>query len=233
MKISVLTLFPQMFSGPTNESILKHAQEKGLVTYDFINIRDFGIGKHQIVDDTPYGGGLGMVMRVDVVHKAIQKVKSQKSKVESREKVVLLTADGKPYSQTLANEYVQLDHLILVCGHYEGVDERIKTFVDEEVSLGDFVLTGGEIPAMAIIDSVTRLIPGVLKEGVTSNESFSLTDGTDTLLEYPTYTRPEEYEGMRIPDVLLSGHHTNIEAWRKEEARKKTKMRRPDLLKTH
>jgi tRNA (guanine37-N1)-methyltransferase len=230
MKISVLTLFPQMFAGPTSESILKHAQEKGLVTYEFINIRDFGIGRHKIVDDTPYGGGLGMVMRVDVVHKTIEAARD-KSLSKDEERVVLMTADGATYSQRVAERYSQLKHLILVCGHYEGLDERIKAFVDEEVSLGDFVLTGGEIPAMAIIDSVTRLIPRVLKEGVTESESFSLSDGSHKLLEFPTYTRPEEYQGMNIPDVLLSGHHTNIEAWRKAEAMKKTEKRRPDLLK--
>lgn len=229
MKISIVTLFPQMFAGPTSESILKHAQQKGLVSYHIVNIRDFGIGNHQIVDDTPYGGGLGMVMRVDVVHQAIEAAKD-KTLSKDEEKVVLMTADGDTYSQRAAERFAALKHLILVCGHYEGLDERIKAFVDEEISLGDFVLTGGEIPAMAILDSVTRLIPGVLKEGVTTNESFSLSDGRHTLLEYPAYTRPEEYQGMRIPEVLLSGHHTNIEAWRKAEAIKKTQKRRPDLL---
>lgn len=229
MKISVVTLFPQMFTGAISESILKHAQQKGLVSFRFVNIRDFGIGSHKIVDDTPYGGGLGMVMRVDVVHQAIDAAKDRTLHVDE-EKVVLLTADGETYSQKVAERYATLKHLILVCGHYEGLDERIKTFVDEEVSLGDFVLTGGEIPAMAVLDSVTRLIPGVLKEGVTESESFSLHEGSYTLLEFPTYTRPEEYQGMKIPDVLLSGHHTNIETWRKAEAVKKTRKRRPDLL---
>ncbi|HVZ58763.1 MAG TPA: tRNA (guanosine(37)-N1)-methyltransferase TrmD [Patescibacteria group bacterium] len=229
MKISILTLFPDMFSGPFQASIVKNALDRQLVSIDFVNIRDFGIGPHKIVDDTPYGGGIGMVMRVDVLKKALEATRDPNLSQEE-EKVVLLTADGETYNQRVAESFAQLKHLILLCGHYEGVDERIRQFVDVEVSIGDFVLTGGEIPAMLITDSVVRLLKGVLKEGVTNAESFSHKDEDNFLLEYPQYTRPQEFAGLAVPEILSSGNHQKIDAWRQEQAKKKTALKRPDLL---
>ncbi|MBI4084314.1 MAG: tRNA (guanosine(37)-N1)-methyltransferase TrmD [Candidatus Levybacteria bacterium] len=234
MKISILTLFPKMFTGPFDHSIVKMAKEKNLVSIDFVNIRDFGIGKHKLVDDTPYGGGIGMVMRVDVVHTAIQYAKGtpfDSAQGKKKTKVVLLTASGEQFTQKRAREYSELNHLILVCGHYEGIDERISQFVDEQISIGDFVTTGGEIPAMLITDAVTRLLPGVLKEGVTETESFSLQTEDGISLEYPHYTKPQVYKGCAVPEVLLSGDHAKITVWRKEQGRARTKKVRPDLLK--
>lgn len=219
-----------MFSGPFTASIIKHAQEKGLVQISFINIRDFGIGPHQMVDDTPYGGGIGMVLKVDVLKKALDAVLDSQLSTD-QQKVILLTADGQTYSQRTAERYSQLEHLIILCGHYEGFDERIRDYVDEEISIGDFVLTGGEIPAMIITDSVVRLISGVLKDGVTTSESFSHTEDNSYLLEYPLYTKPQEFEGKNVPEVLLSGNHKKIAEWRLNESKKKTLSRRPDLLK--
>ena len=227
LKISVVTLFPQMFQGPFDHSIVKLAKENGKVEINLVDLRDFGIGKHKTVDDTPYGGGIGMVLRVDVVKKAIDSVRTN----SKHEKVILMSARGKPFVQQTANDYSKLDSLIIICGHYEGIDERIHDYIDEEVSVGDFVTTGGEIPAMAITDAVTRLIPGVLKEGATDNESFSLRDNENTLLEYPHYTRPPEFEGKSVPEILTSGNHKEIEKWRMQEAKKVTKLRRKDLLK--
>lgn len=232
MKISILTLFPEMFEGPFSHSIIKIAKEKGLVDIHLVNIRDFGIGSHKMVDDTPYGGGIGMVMRVDVLHNAIEHTKD-KALSSEKQKVVLLSASGKTYNQKKAQAFSTLEHLILICGHYEGVDARILQFIDEEISIGDFVVTGGEIPAMLIADSVTRLIPGVLKEGATQNESFSLMDKTNgqMYLEYPHYTKPSTYNDVSVPEVLLSGNHKEIEKWRQEQALEKTKINHPDLLK--
>jgi tRNA (guanine37-N1)-methyltransferase len=229
MKISILTLFPEMFTGPFSESIIKNAQKKNLVDINFVNIRDYGIGPHKMVDDSPYGGGIGMVMKVDVVKNAIDAVKVNSLKSPSQ-KVILLTADGKTYNQRIAETYAKLEHLIIVCGHYEGIDERVRDFVDEEISIGDFVLTGGEIPSMLITDSVVRLIDGVLKQGVTNLESFSHSDGESVLLEYPLYTKPQNFDGLSVPEILLSGDHKKIAEWRKNESIKKTKNRRPDLL---
>lgn len=240
MKISILTLFPEMFAGPFDHSIVKRAKEKGLIEIEFINIRDFGEGKHKIVDDTEYGGGIGMLMRVDIIHQAIKHAKEsfpQQSNNETtlpagrqvKQWVVLMSASGKTYNQSVAKQYSQLDHLILICGHYEGIDDRIKQYIDEEVSIGDFVLTGGEIPAMLITDSVTRLIRGVLPEGATEDESFS-ENNNETLLEYPHYTKPQVYEGQSVPEVLLSGDHKKIAAWRHEQAVEKTRKLRPDLI---
>lgn len=226
MKITILTLFPDMFTGPFDFSIVKNAKEKGLVDIEIVNIRDFGIGKHQIVDDSPYGGGIGMVLRVDVLKKAIESVRTQ----NKHSKVVLLSARGKPFRQQLAKEYARLESLVLICGHYEGVDERILDYIDEEISVGDFVTTGGEIPAMAITDAIMRLLPGVLKEGATENESFSLFDRNQALLEYPQYTRPSEFEGKTVPEVLTSGDHKKIEKWRKDKAKEITAQKRKDLL---
>lgn len=224
MKISVITLFPEMFLSPFNESIIKRAIEKKLIELEFIDFRKFGIGKHQLVDDTPYGGGMGMVLRVDVLHKAIEKAKI-KNLNSKEQKVILLTAHGKTFNQKKAKSFSKLKHLILICGHYEGFDERIKKYIDEEVSIGDFVLTGGEIPAMLIIDSVSRLIEGVISKGSLETESFS------PLLEYPQYTKPQEYDDLKVPDILLSGNHQKINKWRSEKALLITQKIRPDLIK--
>lgn len=218
MKITILTLFPTMFQGPLSESIVKNAIRKNLVTIDIVDIRNFGIGNHKVVDNPPYGGGVGMVLRVDVVEKAIQSVKKPEL-TKDEQKVFIMEADGDIFTQKKAEELSQLKHLILVCGHYEGFDERIKKYIDGELSIGPFVLTGGEIPAMAITDAITRLIPGVLKEDATVYESFSKGIGPDTK-EYPHYTRPSEYNGEKVPDILLSGDHKKIEAWRKEKSSK-------------
>lgn len=220
MKISIITLFPEVFEPTINSSILKRAQKKGLAEFELINLRDFGEGKHQVVDDKPYGGGVGMVLKADILAKALASIKEY-------DKVILTSASGKPYKQSKAQEFSKLDHLIIVCGHYEGVDQRfIDKYVDEEISIGDYVLTGGEIPAMVIADSITRLIPGVLeKPEAVINESFS-----ERLLEHPQYTRPEETEGRKVPEVLLSGNHAEIKKWRAEKSLEKTKKVRPDLL---
>ncbi len=210
-----------MFEGPFSESILKKAQAKNLVKINLVNIRDFGLGPHKSVDDTPYGGGKGMILRVDVLEKTIKSV----SKNKKGEKIILLSPQGKTYNQKKAKEYSKLNHLILICGHYEGVDERVSKFVDEKISIGDFVVTGGEIPAMLITDSVIRLLKGVLKDGVTSSESFP------DLLEYPQYTKPQNYKKLEVPKILLSGNHGKIEEFRTKESLKMTKKNRPDLLK--
>lgn len=217
MKISIITLFPEVFDKALNTSILKRAQIKEKVKFELINLRDFGEGRHQIVDGRPYGGGTGMLFRADTLAKALPK----------NGHVILTSASGKSYKQKDAQRLSKLKHLVIVCGHYEGVDQRfIDKYVDEEISIGDYVLTGGEIPAMVIADSVVRLIPGVLeKPEATENESF-----TQNLLEHPQYTRPEEWEGLKVPSVLLSGNHKKVEEWRKKESLKKTKKIRPDLL---
>lgn len=227
MKISILTLFPEMFDGPFNTSILKRAQEKELVEFNFVNIRDFGLGVHQMVDDTPYGGGVGMVLRIDVLHKALEDAKAKYPDLKT--KTILMSAAGQTHNQKHAKTLTTVEHLIIICGHYEGVDARILDYIDEEVSIGDFVLTGGELPAMLIVDSVVRLIDGVITEGATEDESFSQPD--QALLEYPHYTKPREYDGKQVPEVLLNGNHAKINEWRHEEALKKTKRVRPDLLK--
>ncbi len=221
MRITILTLFPEMFQGPFDSSIVKRAIDKNLLKIKFINIRDFGIGKHKMVDDSPYGGGQGMILRVDVLEKAIKNAKEKNVK----EKVFLLSPAGKTFNQKKALELSKLDHLILICGHYEGVDARIDNFIDGKISIGDFITTGGEIPAMLIIDSVSRLISGVLKKGVTGNESFP------NLLEYSQYTKPNEYKNFNVPKILLSGDHKKIEEYRKKESIKITSKLRPDLLK--
>ncbi len=222
MKISVITLFPQMFTSPFEYSIIKRAVENKLIEIEYINLRDFGIGKHKIVDDTPYGGGNGMVLKVDVLFAAINSVRNKKYKSE---KVFLLTAQGRTFNQTFAKELATLDHLILVCGHYEGFDERIKKYVDGEISIGDYILTGGEIPTMLIIDTVARLVKGVIKEGSSQNESFS------PLLEHPQYTNPQKFKGDKVPEVLLSGNHQKIADWKTTQSLNITQKVRPDLLK--
>lgn len=233
MKITIITLFPEVFDPILNSSILKKAQQKNKVEFEFVNLRDFGEGKHKVVDDRPYGGGAGMVLKADVLAKAVKK-----TTYTLNPKVILTSASGKTFNQLKAKKLSRLKHLILICGHYEGVDQRfVENYVDEEISIGDFVLTGGEIPAMVIVDSITRLIPGVLeKPEAIANESFSsdsslITPHSSLLLEYPHYTRPEEFEGKKVPKILLSGNHAEISKWRKEQALKKTKKIRPDLLK--
>lgn len=230
MKIDIITLFPKMFQGPFDESIIRRAQDKGLVKIEIHNLRKWAIDKRGTVDDRPYGGGVGMVMMIEPLVKAIEELKS------SNTKIILLSAKGKLWKQQLAQENSRLEHLILICGHYEGVDERILNFIDEEISIGDFVLTGGELPAMVLVDSIVRLIPGVLeKPEATQFESFSKGLAPETqyptpLLEYPQYTRPENFRGLKVPEILLSGNHAEIEKWRKEEALKITQKNRPELL---
>lgn len=219
MRFDVLTLFPEMFE-ILNESIIGRAKEKGLINVNLINIRDFSKNKHKKVDDTPYGGGAGMVIQPDVVYDAYKSVKDKKAKV------IYMSPQGKKLEQKKVEELSKQEHLILLCGHYEGIDQRvIDKIVDEEISIGDYVLTGGELPAMVLIDSVSRYIDGVLKGDSTKEESFS-----QGLLEYPQYTRPEIFEGKQVPDVLLSGHHKNIDKWRRKESLKITLNKRPDLL---
>ncbi len=222
MKISIITLFPEVFKPLVKTSILEKAQSAGKLKVELVDLRKFGIGRHKQVDDRVYGGGIGMILRIDVLDAAIKKVKSRLR----RSKVILLTPQGETLNQKKVKELSKEKHLILICGKYEGVDERVRKLVDEELSIGDYVLSGGEVPAMVVLDSVSRLLPGVLKEEATQLESFS-----QNLLEPPQYTRPEDYKGMKVPKVLLSGNHGEIEKWRGEEAVNKTKERRPDLLK--
>ncbi|MBA7495517.1 tRNA (guanine-N(1)-)-methyltransferase [subsurface metagenome] len=227
MKIAILTLFPEMFSGPFDYSIIKRAKEKGLVETNIYNLRKWGIGRHKQVDDKPYGGGVGMVLRVDVVAKAIKEVKKGLISGSPDTLTILLTPQGKVFNQKKAWALSRLKNLILVCGHYEGFDERIKNFVDEEISIGDYVLTGGELPTMVLVDTIVRLIPGVLeKPEAIKEESFQI-----PLFDYPQYTRPASFHSLKVPKILLSGDHEEIRRWRKKEALKKTKAKRPDLLK--
>ena len=219
MKIDILTLFPDMFNGFKEESIIKRAIDDKKVKINTINFRDFAKNKHKKVDDTPFGGGAGMVLMCQPIFDAVESVKNKNSKV------ILLSPQGVPYTQEKAYELSKEKHLILICGHYEGFDERIRTICDEEISIGDYVLTGGEIPAMVIADSVTRLLPGVIEE-----ESHVLDSFNDNLLDYPTYTKPRNYKGLQVPDVLLSGDHARIEKWRKDKRLEVTKEKRPDLL---
>ena len=220
MKFDVLTLFPEMFQS-LEESIIGKAREKGLIEINLINIRDFSKDKHKKVDDTPYGGGAGMVMKPDVVYDAYASVK------EENAKVIYLSPQGKVLNQQKVKELSKENHLILLCGHYEGIDQRVlEEIVDEEISIGDYVLTGGELPAMVLIDAVSRYNNGVISEESRKEESFA-----NGMLEYPQYTRPEVFEGVRVPEVLLSGHHENIEKWRREEALRATNLKRPDLRK--
>lgn len=219
MKIDILTLFPNMFEGFLNESIIHRATLKGAIEINIINFREFSkLNNHQ-VDDTPYGGGGGMVLRPEPLIDAIESVRKENTKV------ILMCPQGNPYKQEKARELSKEKHLVFVCGHYEGFDERIRNFVDEEISIGDYVLTGGELPSMVIADSIIRLLPGVIKENSSTNESF-----TENLLDYPTFTKPQEYKGLKVPDILLSGDHEKIAEWRRIEQEKKTKEKRKDLL---
>lgn len=219
MKFNVLTLFPEMFE-PIKQSVIGKAIEKNIIEINLINIRDFSKNKHKKVDDTPYGGGAGMVIRPDVVYDAYKSIEYNKTKV------IYLSPQGKKLNQKKVEELSKEESLTLLCGHYEGIDQRVlDKIVDEEISIGDYVLTGGEIPAMVLIDSVSRYIPDVLSQESTKEESFST-----GLLEYPQYTRPEIFEDEKVPEVLISGHHENIEKWRKQESIRITKLKRPDLL---
>jgi tRNA (guanine37-N1)-methyltransferase len=221
MRVDIVTLFPNMFEGPFSESIVKRAQEKGLFELNIHDLRKYGLGERRTVDDRPYSGGAGMIIMVEPVFKILEEIKTPNCKV------IITTPRGQKYTQAKAQEYSKLDHLIILAGHFEGFDERIHdNLVDEEISIGDYVLTGGELPAMVIADSIARLIPGVLKkEEATVNESFS-----EGLLEYPQYTRPEEYNGWKVPEILLGGNHGEIEKWKKEKSEEKTKKVRPDLI---
>jgi len=224
MKIDIITIFPKMFEPVLNESIVKRAQQKGKVKITIHDLRDYTPDKHRKVDDRPFGGGSGMVMSAAPIFNAVRAIKPAKARV------ILLCPQGKKLDQKTAHRISKYKHLILVCGHYEGVDERVRQeLVDEEVSIGDYVLTGGELPAMVLVDAIVRLIPGVLGSKFSLNfESFE-----GNLLEYPHYTRPANFKGMCVPSVLLSGDHKNIAIWRKKEAIKRTKQRRPDLLKNN
>ncbi|ADQ14792.1 tRNA (guanosine(37)-N1)-methyltransferase TrmD [Halanaerobium hydrogeniformans] len=225
MFFDILTLFPEMFEGPFSESIINRAREKDLIEVKTINIRDYAEDKHNRTDDTPYGGGAGMVMKAGPIYRAWEQVKSQRS-VES--KTILMSPQGEQLTQNIVNDLAKEPGLIIICGRYEGVDERVrKTIVDREISIGDYVLTGGEIPAMVLVDAAARLLTGVLGDEESSKKD-SFYNG---LLEHPHYTRPREFKGLKVPDVLLSGNHQLIERWRKKESLRRTLMRREDLLK--
>ncbi len=224
MRIDVLTLFPGMIDPVLSHSIIGRAIEKGHVDIKVHDFRDFSVDKHKSVDDTPYGGGAGMVLRVEPVVHALRALQGHETALK-----ILMTPQGIPYSQSRAKTLSKNEHLIILCGHYEGYDERIRDYFDVEISIGDYVLTGGEIAALSVIDSIVRLIPGVLSNQISHEEdSFS-----NDLLEYPQYTRPRVFEGKSVPDILLSGHHKHIEQWRKEASLSRTKKRRPDLYKKH
>ncbi|WP_379129853.1 tRNA (guanosine(37)-N1)-methyltransferase TrmD [Paenibacillus sp. sgz500958] len=255
MRIDVLTLFPEMCEGVFGTSILGKAREKGIVSLQAVNFRDFSGNKHNTVDDTPYGGGGGMVLKPDPIFAAVEHVLSESggekavtgteafeavdeivagavdidadNAVKKKPRIILMCPQGKTYTQKIAEELAQEEHLIFICGHYEGYDERIREhLVTDELSIGDYVLTGGELPALTVIDSIVRLQPGAL-----GNETSAVTDSFSTgLLEYPHYTRPAEFRGWKVPDILLSGHHANIDVWRREQALQRTFERRPDLL---
>ena len=220
MKIDILTLFPKMFEGFLNESIIKRAINENKVEINIIDFRKYTKDIHNRVDDYPYGGGAGMVLMPEPIFNAVDDIKKDNSLI------ILCTPQGKTYNQKMAYDLTKEKHIIIICGHYEGFDERIRSLADIEVSIGDFVLTGGEIPSMAITDSIVRLLDGVIDKDSHLNDSFN-----NDLLDYPVYTKPQEFRGMKVPDVLLSGHHENIRKWRLEEQIKRTKERRPDLIK--
>ncbi len=223
-RIDIITLFPNMFTGPFDESIIKRAVEKGKIKIFIHNLRNFGIGKHHVCDDRPYGGGPGMVLKPEPIWRVL---KSIRRKTESKEqKIILLSPQGKIFTQEKAKKLAQAKHLVFICGHYEGVDERICSLVDEQISIGDYILTGGEIPALVVVDSIVRLIPGVVgKESSVLNESF-----TSRFLDYPQYTRPRSWQKKRVPTILFSGHQKKIATWRREQAMRNTYLKRPDLL---
>jgi len=223
MKIDILTLFPEMFKGPLDESIIKRAQKKNLVEIKVHNLRKWADDKRGTVDDRPFGGGAGMILMIKPIDKALKEIKTKETKV------ILLGPRGEVFNQKKAEKLAKNKHLIFICGHYEDIDERVKEhLIDEEISIGDFILTGGELPVMMVVDTIIRLIPGVLeKSEATKEESF----GHSGLLEYPQYTRPDEFKGWKVPEVLLSGDHQKIEAWRKKKALEITQKKRPDLIK--
>jgi tRNA (guanine37-N1)-methyltransferase len=225
MRIDIITIFPKMFAPILNESIIKRAQNKGKVKIYIHDLRDYTLDKHRKVDDRPFGGGSGMVMRPEPIFRAVEDIKSQAA--SRKPQVIVLCPQGKRLDQKLVKKLARYRHLILICGHYEGVDERVRFYLaDEEISIGDYVLTGGELPAMVLVDSVVRFIPGVLGDKNSLNfESFE-----GNLLEYPQYTRPATFRDMSVPQILLSGNHKKIEIWRKKQAIQRTKQRRPDLL---
>lgn len=237
MLITIITLFPQFFASIFATSIIARAQKEGKIKIRILNLRDFGIGRHKIVDDKPYGGGVGMVLRVDVLNRAISSVQTKNEKSargetspKGGEAVILLDPKGEPYNQQKCEEFSELEHLILVCGHYEGFDERIRTLVDYEISIGDYILSGGETAAAVVVDSITRLIPRVLKKSEARIfESFAKLEDS-RILEYPQYTRPRIFKGKKVPSVLLSGNFREIEKYRTQEAKELTKKRRPDLV---
>ncbi len=222
MHIDILTLFPEFFLSPLSQSILKRAQERGIISIACLNLRDFAHDRHRVTDDRPFGGGPGMVLKIEPLVEAIRWVRQQRPTV----KVILLSPQGRLFNQELARQMAQLGSLLLICGHYEGVDDRLQHFIDAEISLGDFILTGGEIPALAIVDAVTRLLPGSLGD----EESAAEDSLKDNLLKGPQYTRPREFAGYAVPDVLLSGDHRRIAQWRRQQALWRTWQRRPDLL---
>jgi len=222
MQIDLLTLFPEFFASPLSQSMLHRAQVQGAVTYGVINLRDFARDRHQVTDDRPFGGGPGMVMKIEPLVAAIRMAKER----DPETRVILLGPGGAAFNQAKARELAGLSHLLLICGHYEGVDDRIHFYIDEELSIGDYIITGGEIPALIVADAVTRLLPGVLGGvGATEEESFQ-----EGLLEYPHYTRPRVFEGHEVPQVLLEGDHRRIAGWRRQQALARTVTRRPDLL---
>jgi len=242
MKIDILTLFPEMFKGPFATSMLKKAQDNKLVEIKIHDLRNWAKDKHKTVDDRPYGGGKGMIIRVDVVDAAISNFQARSAKLrlfqisnEKKKKIILLTPQGKVFSQKKAKQLSKLEHLILIAGHYEGFDERIREhLVDEEISIGDYVLTGGEIPAMVVVDAVVRLFPGVLEKEAIEHESFqklTINHKPLTILDYPSYTRPENFKGWKVPKVLMSGNHAEIDKWRTKKALEVTKKKRPELIK--
>lgn len=222
VKIDILSLFPSMFNGAFSESIIKRAIDEERVEINIIDFREFSDDPHHNVDDTPYGGGAGMVLKCQPIFDCIKSIRTEKSKV------IMLTPDGITYNQKLAYDLSKEEHLIFICGHYEGFDERIRSICDMELSIGDFVLTGGEIPAMAIVDSIVRLIPGVITTDSHEYDSFN-----NNLLDYPTYTKPRVYNDMEVPEILISGDHKKIDEWRLSEQIKKTKEKRPDLLEAY
>lgn len=220
VRFDILTLFPEMIEGMLNQSILKKAIEKKIIEVNIINFRDFSTNKHSTVDDYAYGGGAGMLISVEPIHLAMKTIPN----IDKAYKI-LTSPSGNVYNQNKAEKLSKLDHIVIVCGHYEGIDNRILDYIDEEISIGDYVLTGGEIPACAIIDSIARLVPGVISDESIVGESFTM-----GLLEYPQYTRPYEYDGKKVPDVLVSGHHANIKKWQRYQSLKKTYEVRPELL---
>jgi len=220
MKIDVLTLFPEMFAGPLDVSMVARARKAGLVDLQIRNLRDWTHDRHKTVDDRPFGGGPGMVLKPEPIFEAVEALASEKTRL------LMMAPTGRVFTQAIARELAAEEHLVFLCGSYEGFDERIRTLIDDEISIGDYVLTNGGLPAMVIIDAVTRLLPGVLGHDESAHdESFS-----HGLLEYPHYTRPAEFRGMKVPDVLLSGNHAEIEKWRREQSKQRTEERRPDLL---